>query len=319
MKKWIYLGLGLFFSLSSIAQQRVWLKINHQLDGAPFAFNTPAYNNRGEVFNVQRLEYFLSRFTVTHDGGKTTEVDSFALVNAGSNTMISLGSHDSIQQVESISFGVGVYAPVNNADPAQWPAGHPLAPRNPSMHWGWTSGYRFVAMEGKAGANLLTTYEIHALGNENYFITEIPVGANLTGNDLVIELFADYSRGIAGIAISQNVISHGVFGEAETLLMNYRDYVFSATAHTASVQTPEHTPQIGVYPNPTAQEYGFRLQTDATINHVELLDLHGRVINSWDGMTDGVLYPTDGLPQGVYLIRTYAGPKRVANLKLIVD
>jgi len=318
MKKWILTACLGVFTLSLVGQQRVWLKINHQLDGAPFAFNTPAYNNRGEKFNVQRLEYFLSQFAIKHDGDKTTQVDSFALVNAGSNTLISLGMHDSIQQVQSISFGVGVYAPVNNADPAQWPAGHPLAPRNPSMHWGWTSGYRFVAMEGKAGENLLTTYEIHALGNENYFTTEVPVSANVSGNDLVIELFADYSRGIAGIAISQNVISHGVFGEAETLLENYRDYVFSATAHTASLTPAAAIPQTRVYPNPTENGQGFQISLDSDVSIVELRDLQGRVIREWLVEDKDAKFPTHDLASGIYLIRTYAGNQLKSQNKVSV-
>ncbi|MBK7304311.1 MAG: hypothetical protein IPI90_13940 [Saprospiraceae bacterium] len=27
----------------------------------------------------------------------------------------------------------------------------PLAFQDPSMHWGWTSGYRFIALEGMIG------------------------------------------------------------------------------------------------------------------------------------------------------------------------
>ena len=41
------------------------------------------------------------------------------------------------------------------------------------MHWGWTSGYRFVCAEGTAGASFNQTFELHGLGNTNYALQTI--------------------------------------------------------------------------------------------------------------------------------------------------
>ncbi|MCG9880276.1 MAG: hypothetical protein MH472_06730, partial [Bacteroidia bacterium] len=157
-------------SVVAFAQKNVVLRVHHRLAGQPFAFNQASSNNLGNGFNLSRLEYYVSSIKVKHDGGMTMNAtDVYALVKANAtSTDIDLSSL-SVNAIEGITFSIGVNAPQNNQDPTQWAAGHPLAPKSPSMHWGWTAGYRFVAMEGKTGSNLNTVFEIHALGNVNYF------------------------------------------------------------------------------------------------------------------------------------------------------
>src|SRR5690606_23624170 len=149
----------------AFAQTPVELHISHMLGANGLAFGSTAHNDLGNDFNVSRLEYYISKIQIHHDGGMTTDVyDHYILADGGQDVTDDLGSFN-ITTVESISFHIGVDAPINNADPALQPPGHPLALKTPSMHWGWASGYRFVAMEGKSGSGLSQSYEIHALGN----------------------------------------------------------------------------------------------------------------------------------------------------------
>lgn len=136
---------------SVIAQSDVYIQINHKLDTDPFDFSVEHTNNLGDEFNVTRLEYYMSSITITHDGGIETVVpETWILANAGTFTNVYLGSFD-ITTLESVSFGIGVEGDYNHLDPASYPSEHPLAPKSPSMHWGWSPGYRFVAMEGSGG------------------------------------------------------------------------------------------------------------------------------------------------------------------------
>jgi len=48
-----------------------------------------------------------------------------------------------------LEFQLGLPAAVKHADPAQWPAGHPLNPIVNGLHWGWSGGYVFAAIEGR--------------------------------------------------------------------------------------------------------------------------------------------------------------------------
>ena len=145
-----------------------------------------------KIFTLLFIAIF-AHVNVIHDGGQETPATGvYALVDASQPTTIDLGSLN-ITTVEGIKFYVGVNTPQNNQDPALWPSTHPLAPKNPSMHWGWASGYFFVAMSGNSGASLDKTFEVHALGNANYFSQTFTTTAATVNNEQVITLNADYA------------------------------------------------------------------------------------------------------------------------------
>ena len=149
------------------AQTPVELQIRHKLGSSDFAFSSATTNNLGNNFNVTRLEYYLSKISIKHDGGTVTNIPNhYILANGSTNVADALGSYP-ITSVEAITFYIGVDSPANNADPSLHPAGHPLEPKTPSMHWGWSTGYRFVAMEGMAGSSLGQAYEVHALDRKS--------------------------------------------------------------------------------------------------------------------------------------------------------
>ncbi len=50
-----------------------------------------------------------------------------------------------------LNLRVGVAPEANHADPSLWPAGHALNPLTNGLHWGWTGGYVFLAIEGHYG------------------------------------------------------------------------------------------------------------------------------------------------------------------------
>src|SRR5690606_31314969 len=101
---------------------------------------------------------------------------------------------------------------------------HPLGPKSPSMHWGWTAGYRFVAYEGSGGTNFSQTWQLHGLGNENYFQVTADVDVVDEGGVLMMDLNADYTRGVENIDLAAGTISHGTTSEAKTILENWRDH-----------------------------------------------------------------------------------------------
>jgi hypothetical protein len=208
------------------AQQAVVLHINHRLGDAPFVLNQ-ASEHDGYAFNVKRLQYYLSRIEIVHDGGQVTLVpDTWLLVDASKNVTFELGSY-AVSEIEGMRFSVGVEEAANHLDPASYPSGHPLAYQVPSMHWGWVSGYRFVCMEGYAGELLNTLWEVHALGNENYHRTELSGSAVDEGDRLIYYVDADYRRGLEGLDLSLGLLEHGTSGYAVTLLDNFAELVFS--------------------------------------------------------------------------------------------
>ena len=112
------------------AQKTVNLKFNHKLGTSAFAFNQKTSNDMSNDLNFNRCEYYISKISIVHDGGKVSDATGvYSLVDPTSTATIDLGMH-TITTVESINFSVGVDQPNNNADPTKWASSHPLAPKN---------------------------------------------------------------------------------------------------------------------------------------------------------------------------------------------
>ncbi|MFN8396824.1 MAG: MbnP family protein [Bacteroidia bacterium] len=289
MKK-LYLLVLLVLGLGTVgfAQRDVYLRINHQLGSAPFQLATQATNDLGNGFNVQRLQYYMGEITVIHDGGQTTLIpDTWILVDASQSTNVFLGNLP-FTILEGVSFGIGVDSAHNHLDPSQYAVNHPLAPQSPSMHWGWSSGYRFVAMEGNSGVHLAQTYEIHALEDPNYFKQTINMGPYTASGDMIITLDADYVEALHGIDVSTGPIAHGGTGIDVTLLENFRDRVFTDGVLTGAASQMEDADYFTVAPNPSNGHLS--LYTNAKISSKAsfvLIDALGREVQSLSASASG--------------------------------
>lgn len=316
MKKF-YLFSALMFLVSiSFGQSNVYLKINHKLGASNFQFSTAASNSGNIPFNVERLQYYVDNITLVHDGGVETLVpNTWLLVDAGTPVNEMLGSF-SITNLEGVKFGIGVDAAYNHLDPSSYASSHPLAPKFPSMHWGWAAGYRFVALEGKSGSNFNQTYEIHALEDQNYFTASITTAGTANGSDLIIELDADYEEALRNIDVSTGLINHGGNGEAITLLQNFRDHVFSPSGVSTALDEANFS-QFNLYPNPAIANQTIYFSGTTSIEEVEFVvsDLSGKVIKTISS-TDvlEVSIPT----AGIYVVSILDQGKRGSSKKLIV-
>ncbi len=305
MKKSFYLLCLFMLQLYGIqAQKNIKLQIHHLLDGSNFELEKPSKNNLGHSFILTRMEYYLGAFILEHDGGKTTAIDSFwYLVNAEKETMIDLGKHN-IQQLEKIHFHIGIDSAFNHRDPTLYPEDHPLALKEPSMHWGWTSGYRFLALEGWAGDQFNQLLQIHSLGDINYFKTSIAIIPNVTDNTLEIHLNADYVHILKDLSIKLGMIFHGENNAARRALQNMRDFVFKqrpASSATSSVSDPNNWV---IYPNPvTDQELRFKKPFDFEMGMINIMDAGGRHRKSYFiGASDDTIEITD-LDPGFYFVQ----------------
>ena len=159
-------SIVLFFTFAVMANAQVDVSIHmHQkLGDQPFGYNSVVQTAAGYYIKVTRLQYYISEVKLIHDGGQITPVtDQYFLVTPTVDSILELGNFD-ITSLEGIEYSLGVDAGHNHLDPASYPSSHPLAPKNPSMHWGWTAGYRFIALEGFAGATsgaVTNNFQIH--------------------------------------------------------------------------------------------------------------------------------------------------------------
>lgn len=322
MNRFIFLLLLTVASLPSYAQVHVTLHMDQRLAGKPFSYNTAAASYMGYTFNMTRLQYYVSEIKLVHDGGIVTPVtDLYLLVDPAIDSSFELGNFD-ITSLEQIQFALGVDEPHNHLDPSTYPNGHPLAPQNPSMHWGWTSGYRFIALEGYAGADsnsLNHNYQIHTVGDQNYKTFAFDVHGDHYGGNLEIHLRADYEKLLNNLDVSGGMISHSATGASKTLIDNTRA-MFSVSELTF-VSTPAFSGTFEMAPNPANTRTTIHVgMTGIETISCTVLDLTGHVLfaKKIDGPDQSFVLDTKW-PPGMYIVRLASKDKFLAVEKLIIE
>lgn len=318
MKKTI-LFLGALCSTLLQAQTDIRLSINHLYDSNPLEFNTTLTNSSQEEFKLERLEYYISGIVLTHDGGQVTDApDAFVLVNGEEGTNVFLGNFP-VTNLESIEFGIGVSPDVNHADPSLYSDSHPLAPKIPSMHWGWSSGYRFIAYEGRSGANLGTIFQFHALEDFNFLKQTINTSGVSSGTTLTVALDADYYGALNDISVFDGPMKHGGnYPECIQMVENFKTSVFTSSTQIVSVSEHENT-TLSIYPNPVVDEFmvEFSQQSEQPIIYT-IQDQLGRIIER-STFTEGQPISTGQLSNGIYFLELNSSAESIAKQAFIVN
>ncbi len=273
MKNIITLSVLLFLGISAISQNNIYLKINHKLGATPFAFNATNVNDLGDTFNVSRIQYYLTPYSITHDGGTVTLLNKTLLIDGGIPTYDSLGNF-AITTIEKITFAIGVDSLLNHLDPSL--ASGDLAPQSPSMHWGWAPGYRFIVMEGKAGntAPPTQTYELHALGDHHYHYITITTAGTTDVNGKVIELNANYVEALQGINVASGLLEHGETRNTARILYNFKNHVFTSIEGNPTVGVPEldrKRLKLTVSPNPITEGNNITIEVSEIIENAKIV------------------------------------------------
>jgi hypothetical protein len=314
-----------------LGQTTVSLKFNHQLGNESFKFNQVSKTPAGYDIKFVRMEYYVSSIRLEHDGGKEIKLDSlYILENASQEITHILGSFN-VTKLEKIRFYIGVdnrpninpndpsNRTNNHANPALWTTGHPLAPKWPSMHWGWSEGYRFVASEGFAGANTPFKFEIHALGDANYFECSVPINISESKGKLDIVLNADYLKSFDGVDVSRGLIEHSTSGDAVTYLKNFQTKVFSAPNASSLRKNSRSNYIYTISPNPARGKTILRLNESTNLKQtVELSDINGKLIFSEEigtGQEELVIEPE--MP-GLYLVNIWEDNKVVFSERIVI-
>ena len=317
MKK-IYTAIAILsLSAASFAQKNVILTVQHKLGDSNFSYSTTNSNDVGSTFRFNRVEYYMSGFSIIHDGGIETQVaaDTYILTDAFMNAVQSLGTYN-VTNVEGIKFHIGVPAPINNQDPNQWPMSHPLAPQSPSMHWGWAAGYFFAVADGFSGTNLNTGFEMHSLGNVNYFEQTVTVNGENSGDDVYINLDADYLEAVRGINVNAGPIDHGAGATDLILIQNFRDHVFSAASTSPLSVGVSTVNDFKVFPNPSNGV--FYINSNEQVKAIELFDLSCRKVMDLPAQQSGVQQVSID-QSGLYILQVRFLNQEVLRSKVVVE
>lgn len=303
-----------------VGQNEVILKINQKAGDSALEKSTGYTVDAGYDLNFIRLQYFISEISFIHDGGQETKADGvYILANALEDTEYSIGDFD-IDDLEAIKFYIGVDQKANHADPTSWPFGHALAPTNPTMHWGWAAGYRFAAIEGRAGNRMAFTYQIHALGDQHYGAVELDVEEVKENGTISVELNADYLRLFDGLDVSFGLIEHSDAPKAALLLQNLKENVFTAASTTGTFDHDAFDGRFDVIGNPSTN--GQIVIVTELNGHTDVkavvVDMSGKEIDFIPALQNGK-YTFEVPGSGMYQVMLQSGDKILAVRPAIVN
>jgi Secretion system C-terminal sorting domain len=307
-------SLLLFFLFSTqllFAQSKnVSLHLNHLLNGEPLEYMKTVKSSNNYYFKVELLRYYISNIILTHDGGKIdTLKEKWVLVDPSLNNTYSLGSFN-FNNIENIAFGLGIDKAHNHLDPTVYLDKHPLGLQEPSMHWGWAAGYRFITFEGYAGASeaaVTTNFQIHTLGDQNYTMVNLPIQANGEGDKLTVSLDAEYANLLKDIKATTGPINHGAAGEAALRMKNMATAVFTPSKITGTEDL--HFSNLKLFPNPAHDVLTIENTENQAIRIVNAL---GQVVLYFPVMEQNTVNIA-ALPSGIYFVRV--GKELVRFLK----
>ncbi len=320
--RFLLLLLTAMLSQGLSAQMNVALHLHQKLGDQPFALNSTTTVPGNYLVKVTRLQYYVSEIKIVHDGGQVAPVtDLHLLVTAQKDSIFELGSFD-VTTIEGIEFSIGVDQAFNHLDPASYPSDHPLAPKNPVMHWGWAAGYRFIAFEGKSSNNGTTfpdVFQIHTVDDANYQTVTLPVSGVVDGDHLAINVDADYAQLLMDINVQGGLVSHAATGPSAKLAGNMKDLVFSPSVVSGTTE-PGVAGSFQISPNPASAVAVVKYDLPG-FEHLTLMvcDLAGRTVLTQElsGSQQSFSLETNW-QSGVYVARIFSGDRFLAIEKLVV-
>lgn len=302
----------------SLAQKQVTLSIRHGIGGEVLELGKVWQHPYG-AFSVFRMQYYLSDIVLVHDGGQEKALKGLYLLVNAEQPDYDLGEVE-VGQIEGIRFNIGVDSSTNHADPALWPADHPLAYQDPSMHWGWTSGYRFMAFEGLFDYNKNgdpeKVWEFHAVGDKLLTPVSISFPVGGAGQKVRLEVRADYER-LFNNGVHIDNILHGDGTLVQEMMENFKKGPVFHSAALLSGATTGLTNDLDLLAlgNPAKGNPRLKISMqEGVTGYLSVYDLSGRqVFKSQEGLRNGNVVEVTGLEPGQYLARLVTDR---GNLKL---
>lgn len=300
----------IFVANAQEVSNELTLSFYHIAGKSDFVFNDQIYTTDNTTkITFSRAQLYLSNFTITHDGGVETPIpDSYLLISASTEDY-SLGNFP-FENIEGVSFYVGIDSITNHGDPSVYPDGNPLANQNPEMHWGWAAGYRFLAIEGNYDAANDNTFQgvfqYHSVGDAYYKQLSFSINdatASDEDKNLVFEL--DWLALLNGVDIAENSIIHGSGNIVDIIMENEAtpNTVFTWVNLVTGVADIAND-EFAFYPNPCQQQIHFTTSNNQYPVQVNLLDMMGRKIATYQVLTPSqVLTLPTNFTQNMFLLQ----------------
>lgn len=316
-------------SLGAFAQNNdVVFRFDHRVGSEPLALNSTIFTlPDGRKALLTRAEFYIAEIELNKpDGSKLPLNNMYLLVNANTPNRIYSAGIWPVEQITGLTLHLGVDAAHNHLDPSSYPAGHPLAHQNPTMHWGWTAGYRFMAIEGlldKNGDNIPETiFQYHNLGDSLYQTVELTGTGTLASGVLQVDFKLDYARLFDKLDMSGNLTQHGSGPINAAMMSNAATKDFITFSQSSSVSSPAlQSERISALPNPARDAAAIRydLETQGALVLVLTNNL-GQTVLRHDNLPNAGMLEISlaSVPPGTYRYAFYDNSRLIASKQLVI-
>ncbi len=268
--------------ISSAQTNEVQFSFHHKVNGEEVKVNETLFTIwNGKMMRIDRAEFYLAEISlIGAGGGKTAIKDQYILADAGDPGKVWTLGNVNMSGIEGIEVHIGVDAAKNHLDPSTYQLGHPLGFQDPSMHWGWSAGYRFMAIEGYVDNNNdgipESLFQYHNLGDNLYFTTSIDGEATAENGVLTVNIDVDYAKLFDGMTLIGNLIHHGSDSQNEKMLTNASTNKFLTIPVVSSQNDLDmNSLALKATPNPAQGQIFLTQDLDKSFHTVDL-----RVMNS---------------------------------------
>ena len=311
------ISILIFLLINSLVfgqSKEVNIFLNHKYNGGDFNFDSTYVVDGNTPIKFNRLEYYLHLKSIISNDGETTNLsDHYLLVNPSQNHY-NIGSYE-ISNVSTLLLNIGVAQEINHDDPSLWYASHPLAPQIPSMHWGWSAGYIFVALEGMIDENqdgiFETVIQYHPVDDSYY--SEIIITDAVIETDTSIEIYlnVNYNKLIENIGTNEGGVYHGLHDENELLINNFiYNNVFTVPEN---LNLKETSISNAVFPNPFSNSIQLNLNENSIVKVYNSL---GILVDAYNLDKGQQQINTQTLLNGVYIL-SLQSKSGTENIKLL--
>jgi len=332
MKHLSTLLFALAFAASARAQtpSQVILSFSHRAGSDSLVLNETVFNIwNGKAVSLSRADFYISEIEVYHltpPIHQTPLTDQYLLVSAKyPDTLFDLGTWP-VDAVHGVNLHLGVPKAVNHNDPAAWPNGHPLAPKNPTMHWGWSAGYIFMAVNGKVDNDNdgipEAYFEYHSLGDTLYQRSELGGGNSAQNGVLRLNFVLDYVQLFKNLDLDPYLYVHGSGALNRTMLTNAaKEKFITLPTLTTTGDLSKNSLRVQTAPNPADAEtqISWDLPAAGPLQLI-LTNTLGQAVRTATGLPSfGMLrLETATLPEGLYQCGLYETGNLVARKKVVV-
>ena len=273
---------SLLFSALSFGQTDVNLHFPPKVNGIDLVQNTNVQSLSGAEMSIDFFNYYISNVHIIHDGGQDLDLSDTVFFVSVEDPILELGMLD-LTNIESIDFGVGVPQSLNHEDISQYDETNPLSWQSPSMHWGWSSGYKFLLVNGYGDSNNDGTadelMQIHCLGDGNYKNVSMAVIPTVGATQTTIVINCNLDEWLYSFNPGNVGVHHGTTGVNASVMNNVNSRpVFTLPGNAGTNETLEFEGFISYSINNELTTFNWK-----DVQHVDqfkLIDLSGKLIDA---------------------------------------